>query len=72
MLGQVSDSLVSLLADAELVAFVEGLRETPGPPARELGPAALREAQRKRVEARPGGPELAAVEDLVVPGGVGR
>ena len=70
MLGQMSDSLAGLLADAELAAFVEGLRETPGPSARQLGPAALREAQRKRVEARPRGPELAAVQDLVVPGGV--
>src|SRR5215467_12689275 len=70
MLGQMSDSLAGLLADAELAAFVAGLREAPGPPARQLGPVALREAQRKRVEARPRGPELAAVEDLVVPGGV--
>ena len=65
-----SDSLAGLLADAELAAFVEGLRETPGPSARQLGPEAVREAQRKRVEARPPGPELASVKDLVVPGGV--
>jgi acetyl esterase/lipase len=64
------DSLAALLADVELAAFVEGLRETPGPSARQLGPVALREAQRKRVEARPRGPELATVQDLVVPGGV--
>jgi len=70
MLGQMSDSLTGLLADAELAAFVESLRETAGPSARQLGPVAMREAQRKRVEARPRGPELAAVEDLVAPGGV--
>jgi acetyl esterase len=70
MLGQMSDSLADLLADAELAAFVESLRETAGPSARQLGPVAMREAQRKRVEARPRGPELAAVEDLVAPGGV--
>jgi len=66
----VPDSLADLLADAELAAFVAGLRETAGPSARQLGPAALREAQRKRVMARPRGPELAAVEDLATPGGV--
>jgi len=61
---------MGLLADAELAAFVEALRATPGPSARALGPQALREAQRNRVKARPPGPELAAVEDQAVPGGV--
>lgn len=70
MLARVSGSLISLLADAELAAFVEASRATPGPSAREQGPLALREAQRSRVMARPRGPELAVVEDLVAAGDV--
>ncbi|HEV7931097.1 MAG TPA: alpha/beta hydrolase, partial [Actinomadura sp.] len=60
MTAQVED----LVADAGLAAFVRAVREEPGPSARSLGPSALRAAQRNRVEARPPGPELAAVEDL--------
>jgi acetyl esterase len=52
------------LADAELAAFVQSVRDDPGPSARRLGPSALREAQRGRVAARPPGPRLTAVEDL--------
>jgi acetyl esterase len=70
MLGRMPDSLTGLLADAELTAFVQALRAAPGPSARQVGPRALREAQRNRVRTRPPGPELAAVEDQVVPGGV--
>ncbi|MFJ5776313.1 alpha/beta hydrolase [Streptomyces sp. NPDC093094] len=54
------------LADAELAAFVEALRQDPGPPARTVGAAELRRAQRLRVDARPRGPEVAHVEDLTV------
>jgi acetyl esterase len=70
MMTQMSDSLAGQLADAELAAYVGSLRTTPGPSARQLGPVALREAQRRRVEASPRGPELAAVQDLVIPDGV--
>jgi acetyl esterase len=70
MLGHMSDPLTGLLADAELAAFVEALRADPGPSARQLGPRALREAQRNRVRARPRGPELAVVEDQDAAGGV--
>jgi acetyl esterase len=67
---RMSESLTDLLADAELAAFVEASRADPGPSARELGPLAMREGQRRRVKARPPGPELAAVEDRVVPGDI--
>ena len=70
MLVRMSDSLTGQLADAELAAFVEALRATPGPSARELGPRALREAQRSRVKAGLRGPELAAVEDRATADGV--
>jgi acetyl esterase len=54
------------LADAELTAFIEAIRHDPGPPARAVGAAELRRAQRLRVEARSPGPEIAWVEDLTV------
>ncbi|MFF4554410.1 alpha/beta hydrolase [Streptomyces sp. NPDC001422] len=54
------------LADAELAAFVETVRQDPGPPARAVGAAELRRAQRLRAEVRPPGPEIAHVEDLPV------
>ncbi|WP_344446966.1 alpha/beta hydrolase [Kitasatospora nipponensis] len=54
------------LADAELTAFIEAVRQDPGPPARAVGAAELRRAQRLRGQARPPGPELAHVEDLTV------
>lgn len=70
MLGRMPGSLTGVLADAELAAFVETSRAMPGPPAREQGPLAMREAQRNRVRIRPRGPELAAVEDRVAAGDV--
>ncbi|WP_030672785.1 alpha/beta hydrolase [Streptomyces cellulosae] len=54
------------LADAELTAFIEAVRQDPGPLARAVGAAELRRAQRLRAEARPPGPEIAHVEDLTV------
>ncbi|MGW9193784.1 alpha/beta hydrolase [Micromonospora chersina] len=57
------------LADAALAAFVEAVRQNPGPPARTVGAAALRRAQRLRVDARPPGPEIDRVEDLTVGAG---
>ncbi|MFI5488481.1 alpha/beta hydrolase [Micromonospora echinaurantiaca] len=54
------------LADAELVAFVEAVRQDLGPPARAVGAAELRRLQRLRVEARPQGPEIPWIEDLTV------
>jgi acetyl esterase len=69
MLCQVPDSLTNQLADPELAAYVESLREI-GPTARQLGATALRAAQRKRVSASLRGPELAVVEDMTTSGGV--
>jgi acetyl esterase len=54
------------LADAELAAYVEAVRQDPGSAARALGAAELRRAQRIRVEARPRGPQIAQVDDLAV------
>ncbi|WP_406368840.1 alpha/beta hydrolase [Streptomyces sp. NBC_00647] len=54
------------LADAELTAFIAAVRQDPGPPARAMGAAELRRAQRLRAEARPLGPEVAHVEDMTV------
>jgi acetyl esterase len=60
------------LADAELTAFIAAVRQDPGLPARAVGAAELRRAQRLRVDARPRGPELAHVEELTVgPAAVG-
>ncbi|MFJ2766740.1 hypothetical protein [Streptomyces sp. NPDC087300] len=53
-------------ADAELAAFIRAVRQDPGPPARAVGAVELRRAQRLRAEARPPGPEIDHVEDLVV------
>ncbi|MER6304663.1 alpha/beta hydrolase [Streptomyces sp. NPDC001657] len=53
-------------ADPELTAFIEAVRQDPGPPARAVGAVELRRAQRLRAEARPPGPEIAHVEDLTV------
>jgi acetyl esterase len=63
-------ALTDLLADADLAAFVRASREAAGLSPRQLGPLAVREAQRNRVQARAPGPDLAAVGDLAVPGGV--
>ncbi|MEO3746882.1 alpha/beta hydrolase [Plantactinospora sp. B5E13] len=62
--------LVAQLADAELAAFVAASRAATGPSARELGPLAVRRAQRRRVQAGPTGPEPAVVEQLNTPVGV--
>ncbi|GJF32425.1 putative lipase/esterase LipN [Kitasatospora sp. NE20-6] len=60
------------LADAELAAFVGAVRQDPGLPARTVGAAGLRRAQRLRVGARPPGPAIAHVEDLTIgPAAVG-
>jgi acetyl esterase len=55
------------LADAELAALVADSRTGGGPSVRELGHLA---AQRDRAEHRPPGPDLEAVEDLTIPGGI--
>jgi acetyl esterase len=52
------------LADAELAAYLARVRADPGPSVRQLGVAAVRQAQRLRVLAAAPGPKLAAVEDL--------
>jgi acetyl esterase len=64
----VPHALTDLLADAELAAFVEASRTTTEPSAREVGPLAMRTAQRSRVAARPPGPAMADVCDLTVRG----
>lgn len=61
-----TDPVAPSLADAELTAFIEAVRQDPGPPARAVGVAELRRAQRLRAEARPPGPEVDHIEDLVV------
>ena len=61
-----ADPIDLSFADAELAAFIEAVRRDPGPPARTVGAAELRRAQRLRVQARPPGPEIARVEDLTV------
>jgi acetyl esterase len=71
ILGRMSDSLPDLLADSQLADFVEASRAATGPTARQLGPQALRDAQRSRVKVRPPGPELASVEDQTVASGIG-
>ncbi|NES26337.1 alpha/beta hydrolase fold domain-containing protein [Micromonospora terminaliae] len=61
-----AEPLDGSLADAELAAFIAAGRQDPGPPARAVGAAELRRAQRVRVAARPRGPEMARVEELTV------
>ncbi|MEE6259945.1 alpha/beta hydrolase [Plantactinospora sonchi] len=62
--------LADQLADAELAALVAASRAVTGPTTRELGPAAVRQAQRRRVLAGPTGPEPAVVEQFDTPVGV--
>src|SRR5262245_61962773 len=69
-MSHVPAALTDLLADAELAAFVEASRSTTGQSARELGPLAMRTAQRSRIATRPPGPAMADVHDLTVRGGV--
>ncbi|GAA4585040.1 alpha/beta hydrolase [Planotetraspora phitsanulokensis] len=60
------DHLMSDLADAELADFISTIRAHPGPPARDIGPAALRDAQRRRVMTAPRGPSLPLVDDFPI------
>ena len=64
MLDGMPEPIPDGFADAQLAAYVAGLRAEPGPSARQLGVAAVRQAQRLRVRAGAPGPELAAVEEL--------
>jgi acetyl esterase/lipase len=68
-MSRVPSALTDLLADAELAAFVEASRSPSQQSARELGPAAMRAAQRTRIASRPPGPVMADVRDLTVQGG---
>jgi acetyl esterase len=56
------------LADAGLAAFVAEVRADPGPPARVAGAAGLRAGAEERAAAKPRGPELHRVRDVLVPG----
>jgi acetyl esterase len=51
------------VADVELAAFIQTLRDNPPPPARTVGADALRGGQRRRLAAQPRGPRLHAVSD---------
>jgi hypothetical protein len=64
MLVGMPEPIPDVFADAELAAYVTSIRAEQGPPARQLGVAAVRQAQRLRVLAAAPGPKLAAVEDL--------
>jgi acetyl esterase len=64
MLVDMPEPIPDEFADAELAAYVAGIRVKRGPSARQLGVAAVRRAQRLRVLAAAPGPRLAAVEDL--------
>ena len=57
------------LADAELEAFLDAFNAAPAPPAAFVGPVGLRSGAHERALARPPGPRMAGVHDLVVPGG---
>jgi acetyl esterase len=54
-----------VLADAELARYIEQVRRDPGVTWRETGAAELRRGQRERATARPRGPEMESVEDLM-------
>src|SRR5947209_9909511 len=54
-------------ADDELAAFLSELNGRKLPSAAEAGPAALRRAAEERAVARPKGPEMHAVRDLIAP-----
>ncbi len=64
MLVDMPEPISYELADAELAAYIAGIRAEQGPSARKLGAATVRQAQRLRVLAAAPGPRLAAVEDL--------
>ena len=57
------------IADAELARFLADMYAHPAPPAAEVGPGALRGAAEERAAARPPGPEMDAVADVVIPPG---
>ena len=57
------------LADAQLTEFIREFNERSGPPASELGAAALRSATEQRSSQRPRGPDLHAVTDVGLDGG---
>jgi acetyl esterase len=57
------------LADAALADFLDQFNAQPRPSTAELGPTALRAAAEDRATARPRGPEMHTVRDVVVPPG---
>ena len=61
--------MTSRLADAELAAFLDGLNAQQVPSAAEMGPAGLRAAAEARAVARPKGPEMHAVRNILAPPG---
>ena len=63
MLVGMPEPIPDEVADAELAAYLAGIRAEQGPSVRQLGAAAVRQAQRLRVLAAAPGPRLAAVED---------
>ena len=63
-----TDDPAAVLADAELAAFVEGVRREPERPWREQGAVEIRRGQRARAAVRPRGPEMEAVQDLTADG----
>lgn len=64
-----SRSMAGSIADAELARFLADMYAHPAPPAAEVGPDALRAAAEERAAARPPGPEMDAVADVVIPPG---
>src|SRR5438045_5528101 len=62
-----SRSMAGSIADAELARFLADMYARPAPPAAEVGPDALRGAAEERAAARPPGPEMDAVADVVIP-----
>ncbi len=62
-----SDRSHDLFADAELAEFIEGFNALDLPPAEQLGAAAMRGAAEERARARPPGPALHRVTDVVLP-----
>ena len=64
-----SRGMAGSIADAELARFLADMYAHPAPPAAEVGPDALRGAAEERAAARPPGPEMDAVADVVIPPG---
>ena len=65
--GRTSQVAEAEAADVVIAELLRGWRAAPGPSARQAGVEALRAAQRRRSEARPPGPKMGRVTDLVVP-----